>query len=63
MKKVSISERRGKPVAELRPATRKPKKVKMPDMSRFWNTFPQVRGDSTQFISEDRDRLMKPPVD
>jgi prevent-host-death family protein len=53
---VIVIERRGQPVAELRPVTKKPKKVKMPDMSRFWNEFPQVPGDSTRFISEDRDR-------
>jgi len=53
---VIVIERRGQPVAELRPVTKKPKKVKMPDMSRFWNAFPQVPGDSTRFISEDRDR-------
>ena len=49
-------ERRGEPVAELRPIPKKKKKVKFPDMSRFWNEFPQLPGDSTQYISEDRDR-------
>jgi antitoxin (DNA-binding transcriptional repressor) of toxin-antitoxin stability system len=51
-----VIERRGEPVAELRPLTKRPKKVKLPDMSRFWNEFPQVPGDSTRFIEEDRDR-------
>jgi prevent-host-death family protein len=53
---VIVIERRGQPVAELRPVTKKPGKLKMPDMSRFWSEFPQVPGDSTRFISEDRDR-------
>ena len=53
---IIVIERRGQPVAELRPLSKPQKKVKLPDMSRFWNTFPQVPGDSTQFISEDRDR-------
>jgi len=53
---VIVIERRGQPVAELRPISRKPKKIKMPDMRRFWTDFPRVPGDSTRFISEDRDR-------
>ncbi len=53
---VIVIERRGQPVAELGPVAKKPRKVKMPDMSRLWNEFPQVPGDSTRFISEDRDR-------
>ena len=51
-----VIERRGEPVAELRPLRKRPRKVKLPDMSRFWNEFPQVTGDSTDYISEDRDR-------
>ncbi|HUI54566.1 MAG TPA: type II toxin-antitoxin system prevent-host-death family antitoxin [Bryobacteraceae bacterium] len=53
---VIVIERRGEPVAELRPISRKPRKIKLPDMRRFWNDFPQVPGDSTRFISQDRDR-------
>jgi prevent-host-death family protein len=53
---VIVIERRGQPVAQLCPLTRKPKKLKLPDMSRFWNEFPQIPGNSTQNISEDRDR-------
>jgi prevent-host-death family protein len=52
---VVIIESRGEPVAELRPLSKK-RKPKLPDMSHFWNDFPQVPGDSAQFISEDRDR-------
>jgi prevent-host-death family protein len=53
---VIVIERRGEPVAELRPLSRARKKLKLPDMSRFWNTFPRVAGDSTRFVEEDRDR-------
>lgn len=53
---VIVIERRGEPVAELRPISRRPRKLKLPDMRHFWNTFPQVPGDSTRFIAEDRDR-------
>jgi len=49
-----IIERRGEPVAELRPLARKPAKRKLPDMTRFWTTFPQVSGDSGRFLEEDR---------
>jgi prevent-host-death family protein len=53
---VIIIERRGEPVAELRPISKRPAKLKFPDMKRFWEEMPQVSGDSTQYISEDRDR-------
>jgi prevent-host-death family protein len=49
-----VIESRGEPVAELRPLTRKPAKRKLPDMTRFWTTFPQVSGDSGRFLEEDR---------
>jgi prevent-host-death family protein len=52
---VIVIERRGEPVAELRPIARK-KRVKLPDMTQFWSEFPQLTGDSTNSISEDRDR-------
>ena len=51
-----VIERRGEPVAELRRFTKKPRKPRMPDMTRFWTGFPKLPGDSTRFISEDRDR-------
>ena len=56
-----VIERRGQPVAELRPLSQpqinKPhKKPDFGDMLRIWDTFPQVPGDSTEYISEDRDR-------
>jgi prevent-host-death family protein len=53
---VIVIERRGLPIAELRPVTKKRRKVKLPDMSRFWNEFPKIDSDSTKIISEDRDR-------
>ena len=53
---VIVIERRGEPVAELRPLSKPRRRVKLPDMTRFWNEFPQLPGDSTRFIEEDRDR-------
>jgi prevent-host-death family protein len=53
---VIVIERRGLPVAELRPITKKRRRVKLPDMTEFWNEFPKIDSDSTQIISEDRDR-------
>lgn len=53
---VIVVERRGEPVAELRPISKVRRKLKLPDMSHIWNTFPQLSGDSTRFIEEDRDR-------
>ena len=48
-----IIERRGQPVAELRPIEKR-QKPSFPDMSRFWKEFPQVPGDSGKFLEEDR---------
>jgi prevent-host-death family protein len=53
---VIVIERHGQPVAELRPLSKPKRTIKFPDMSRFWNEFPQLREDSTRFVSEDRDR-------
>lgn len=53
---VIVIERRGQPVAELRPLSKPQKKLKLPDMRRFWNTFPQIPADSARYIEEDRDR-------
>jgi prevent-host-death family protein len=50
---VIIIEKRGQPVAELRPLTKK-KKVRLPDMTEFWKEFPQIPGDSGKFLEEDR---------
>jgi antitoxin (DNA-binding transcriptional repressor) of toxin-antitoxin stability system len=53
---IIVIERRGEPVAELRPIPRMPRKLKFPDMTRFWKHFPQISADTTRFIEEDRDR-------
>ena len=47
-------ERRGEPVAELRPLTTKKKMVEPPDMTEFRASMPQVPGDSSRFLEEDR---------
>ena len=51
---VIIIERRGEPVAELRPISKSRSKLKFPDMKRFWEEFPAVSGDSGRFLEEDR---------
>lgn len=51
---VIVIERRGEPVAELRPLPKKRPKFRLPDMSRFWNEFPQIDGDSGRILEEDR---------
>jgi antitoxin (DNA-binding transcriptional repressor) of toxin-antitoxin stability system len=51
---VIVVERRGVPVAELRPITKVREKPKLPDMTRFWKHFPKVPGDSGRFLEEDR---------
>jgi antitoxin (DNA-binding transcriptional repressor) of toxin-antitoxin stability system len=50
-----VIESRGEPIAELRPVSQE-KQRPLPDMTRFWNEFPQIPGDSTEHISEDRER-------
>ena len=58
---VIIIERRGEPVAELRPIAGTPrmpadKRARIFDsMREIWTRMPQV-GDSTKIIEEDRDR-------
>jgi prevent-host-death family protein len=51
-----VIERRGEPVAELRPLSPKKRKTRFPDMSSIWSTFPQLPDDSARFVEEDRDR-------
>lgn len=51
-----IIENRSHPVAELRPLSKEAKRAPVPDMSRVWNEFPQLTGDTSALISEDRDR-------
>ncbi|HEX7157728.1 MAG TPA: hypothetical protein VF214_01840 [Edaphobacter sp.] len=58
---VIVIERRGEPVAELRPFTARPrmaddKKARIfSSMKRIWDRMPQV-GDSTEILEEDRSR-------
>jgi len=58
---VIVIERRGQPVAELRPISsqkglrREAKEAIFESMKEFWAQMPYV-GDSTPLISEDRDR-------
>ena len=51
---VIIIERRGEPVAELRPVTRAAAKPQLPDMTEIWRRFPRVPSDSGRFLEEDR---------
>lgn len=51
---VIVIERRGEPVAELRPLCDKPQTSGLPDLSDLWNRFPNVGGDSGRFLEEDR---------
>lgn len=51
---VILIERRGEPVAELRPISKKTAKPRLPDMSDLWDRFPSVAGDSGRFLEEDR---------
>jgi len=58
---VIVIERRGEPVAELRPITGPPrispdKRARIFDsMRKIWARMPQA-GDSTKIVEEDRDR-------
>jgi prevent-host-death family protein len=51
---VIVIERRGEPVAELRPLAQAKKRVTFPDMTEFWARMPQVPGDSGKYLEEDR---------
>ena len=46
-------ERRGEPVAELRPISHKSAK-RMPDLTDVWRRLPAVNTDSGRFLEEDR---------
>jgi len=52
---VIVIEKRGEPVAELRPLTEK-KRVPFPDMKAFRAQMPRMDVDSTDIVSEGRDR-------
>jgi prevent-host-death family protein len=51
---VILIERRGEPVAELRPISKKRATPALPDMSDLWQRFPSVAADSGRFLEEDR---------
>lgn len=49
-----IIERRGEPVAELRPLSKQAERPALPEMTEVWNRMPQVHTDSGRFLEEDR---------
>jgi len=51
---VIVIQRRGEPVAELRPVSKKRAKPRWPDMKEIWRRLPAVAGDSGRFLEEDR---------
>jgi prevent-host-death family protein len=51
---VILIERRGEPIAELRPISKRQTKMRLPDMARYWENFPSVTADSGRFLEEDR---------
>jgi prevent-host-death family protein len=51
---VILIARRGEPVAELRPISKKSAMPRLPDMTDFWRRFPSVTADSGRFLEEDR---------
>lgn len=46
-------ERRGEPIAELRPISKKSSRPRLPEIHKLWR-FPSVKGDSGRFLEEDR---------
>jgi antitoxin (DNA-binding transcriptional repressor) of toxin-antitoxin stability system len=51
---VILIERRGEPVAELRPIPKNRSTPRLPDMTALWRRFPAVAADSGRFLEEDR---------
>ncbi len=51
---VIVIERRGEPVAELRPLSKKKSRTRLPDLTDLWSRLPVVATDSGQFLEEDR---------
>ena len=49
-----LIERRGEPVAELRPISRKRTGPRLPDLTELWQRLPAVETDSGRFLEEDR---------
>ncbi len=52
--RVIVIERRGEPVAELRPLSEKTSRPQLPDLTDLWRRLPVVSTDSGQFLEEDR---------
>jgi len=50
---VIVIQRRGQPVAELRPIS-STKQNRVPDLTEIWDRFPTVKTDSGRFLEEDR---------
>lgn len=50
---VIVIQRRGQPVAELRPIS-STKQNRVPDLTEIWDSFPAVKTDSGRFLDEDR---------
>jgi prevent-host-death family protein len=51
---VIVIERRGEPVAELRPFQKQTPKKRLPDMREVWRRMPLVAADSGRFLEEAR---------
>ncbi|HEY7305082.1 MAG TPA: hypothetical protein VH601_13250 [Bryobacteraceae bacterium] len=51
---VILIERRGEPVAELRPILKRRAKPAFAEMEELWQRFPSVAADSGRFLEEDR---------
>ncbi len=51
---VIVIERRGEPVAELRPLTKETATPRLPDLTEFWRSMPSVPGENGRFLEEDR---------
>jgi len=51
---VFIIEKRGIPVAELRPLQPKPRTQPLPDRKAFLARFPRIKADSGRILEEDR---------
>jgi prevent-host-death family protein len=51
---VIVIERRGEPVAELRPISKKRTRPRLPDLADLWRRLPPVAADSGRFLEEDR---------
>jgi prevent-host-death family protein len=49
-----VIERRGEPVAELRPLTKSTAQSVIPDLTEVWSRMPAVEADSGRFLEEDR---------